>query len=100
MATQKEQFVINLLDTAKPLTEMILENAPAIVTQWNSLGYGSGGSDEIVDGDLTNFNGLTALQLQLFIGALQQLDNYLNNVAVVTATRNAIFNDLKFVNFG
>jgi hypothetical protein len=100
MATQKELFVIDLIDVAKALTAAGMEQSPDIVTQWQSLGYASAGSDPIIDADLTNFNGLTAAQLNSFIGALNQLANYFTNTAVTTAAREAIFNDLKFVNFG
>jgi hypothetical protein len=100
MATQKERFVIELTDVAKSLNTYALEQAPDIVQQWQSLGYASGGSDPIIDGDLTGFNGLTAAQLNSFIGALNVLDNYFNNVAVATSDRVALYTNLKFVNFG
>lgn len=97
MATQKELFVNDLLDLAQALNTFMLENTPDIVQQWQSLGYASAGSDPIVDGDLTAYNGLTAAQLNSFIGAIGLFDDYFNNVSVPAADRVAIFTNLKFV---
>jgi hypothetical protein len=105
MATQIEKYVIDLLETAKGLNTNGLEQAPDIVQQWQSLGYASAGSNPIVDGDLTRFNSsetpqaLLASQLNQFIGALNELDDYFNNGAVSTGARVAIYTGLNFVTF-
>lgn len=97
MATQKEIFVVDFTVHLQALIDEALEYAPSLVASWNSLGYNSGGSDPVVDGDLTNFNGVTAAQLNSAITALGDLANYFNNVAVPTLDRAPIFNDLKNV---
>ena len=60
-------------------------------------GYDSGGSDPIVDGDITDLN-KTAAEVALMITLAQQFANFVNNSAVTTgdydSTLSAMRQDL------
>lgn len=100
MATQKENYVISLLDLAKNIANEAMDKGPDLTSQYFDLGYNSGGGDEIVDGDLTNFNGLTAAEVSGVITALQQLANYFDNAAVTTGDYAVSYNNVRYVVFG
>ncbi len=101
MATQKELFSIDLLTVAQSTTTQVMDEINNVINTYFDNGYNGGGSDPIVDGDLsTNFNGLTAAQLGSIITAFQQLDNYFNNSAVTTADYSVNFNAVRNAQFG
>ena len=60
-------------------------------TVYFDRGYNSGGSDPIGDGDVVTL-GITAAQLGSLVTLIQQLNNFLGNVAVITADYDSTLN--------
>lgn len=107
MATQKELFVIDLLETAQNAAKQVMDKVESIDSQYFDSGYNSGGSNPIVDDDLngvnpgtTGFNGITAAQVASVITAYQQLNNFFQNSAVATADYSVTFNTVRNAKFG
>lgn len=96
MATQKELDVIDLLEVANNTAKQVMDKVQTIESVYFDKGYDGAGSNPIIDGDLTNFNGLTAAQIASNITAFQQLNNFFQNIAVVqgdySVTLNAVRN--------
>lgn len=85
--SQKLTFASKAQERATALAQ----NADLIIDQisvFYDRGYNVGGVDPIVDGDLTSL-GITAAQLTAFITLAEQLKNFLDNAAVVTADYDA-----------
>ena len=99
MATQKEVFVLRLMELAQTIGNDVMMKSVDLTAQYFDLGYNSGGADEIIDDDLTNFNGVTATQVSNVITALDQLKNYFNNSAVTTGDYASIYNSVRYVMF-
>jgi len=66
-------------------------------TVYFDRGYNSGGTNPIVDGDIVSLN-ITAADLAALVTLAQQLNNFLDNLAVATgdydATLNAVRTDV------
>jgi hypothetical protein len=95
MATQKELFVIDLLEVAQNAAKQVMDKVSVIDSSYFDNGYDGGGSDPIVDTpDLDNFNGITAAEIASVITAFQQLNNFFQNAAVTqgdySVTLNAV----------
>ena len=93
MATQKELYVVELIRISNTLSQ-VMEKPELLTGQYFDLGYNSGGSDPIVDGDLINFNGIVAADVTNAITALEQLTNYFSNSAVTQGDYAASYNNL------
>lgn len=63
-------------------------------TVYFDRGYNSGGSNPIVDGDIVSLN-ITAADLGALITLIQQLNNFLGNVAVTTGDYDATLNTVR-----
>ena len=95
MATQKELFTNRLLQVAQKATFEVMDEINNIIDQYFDNTYNSGGADEIIDADLTNYNGLTAAEVGSVITAFQQIDNYFNNAAVTTGDYAVTYNAVR-----
>lgn len=100
MATQKELFVIDLMETAQNAAKQVMDKVASLDSQYFDNGFNSGGSDEIIDADLTGFNGITAAQVASVITYLQQQNNMYQNVAVVQGDYSVTLNTVRSVQFG
>ncbi len=99
MATQKELFVIDLLEVSQNSATQVMDKVVDIDSSFFDNGYDGAGSDPIVDGDLTNFNGITAAQISSVITAFQQLNNFFQNSAVATGDYSVTLNAVRNARF-
>lgn len=95
MATQKELFVDRLLQVAQRTAFQVMDEIGSITDQYFDNTYNSGGADQIIDADLSNYNGLTAAEVGSVITAFQQLANYFNNAAVTTGDYAVTYNAVR-----
>lgn len=65
-----------------------------VETVYFDRGYNGGGTNPIVDGDITILN-ITAAQLTSLITLIQQLNNFLGNIAVTTADYDSTLNNVR-----
>jgi hypothetical protein len=82
-------FIARIEELAK-----VMDQINAMTEEYFDNGYNSGGADEIVDGDLTDF-AITATELGNGITLFQQLDNFFGNSAVSTGDYRATVNMLR-----
>jgi len=93
MSVVKQRFVNGVLDMAKTLAETkdLLASARAV---YFDRGYNSGGSDPIIDDDISGL-GVTATQLTNMMTLAEQLENFFGNSAVSTADYDASLNQFR-----
>lgn len=89
----KEDFA-NRLRSASSRFMQDAEDLAALYATYFDRGYNSGGSDEIVDGDVIEAE-TTAADIAAGITASEQLANYLNAGAVTSADYSASWNRLR-----
>lgn len=72
----------------------LFRDAPDLEGVYFDRGYNGGGSDPIVDGDVSGL-GITAADIASGITLVQQLQNFANNSAVTTGDYSATVNALR-----
>lgn len=90
----KSTYVRKLMDAATRLSQVANEFGD-LVSVYFDRGYNSGGSDELVDGDIASGLGITAVDVGNGVTLAQQLDNFLNNASVSTGDYDATLNKLR-----
>jgi len=93
MASAKFNFGEKSQSVGTSLAQAANEAAD-IVSVYFDRGYDSGGSDPIVNNDVSGLN-ITPAQLGLLITLFQQLANFVDNVAVAAADRDATLNAIR-----
>jgi hypothetical protein len=89
----KEAFIRQLTTTATALAQSF-DTANAIINAYFDRGYGSGGTNEILDADLVDV-GLTAANVASAITLCQQLQALRNGGAVAAADYDSTLNVLR-----
>jgi hypothetical protein len=87
VSASKTQFVNNIQILANQL-ESARVLADEIATAYFKMGFNGGGSNPIVDADVTG-NGLTAAKVSNLVTLAQQLGNFFGNAAVTQADYRA-----------
>ena len=77
----KTDFAYDVILRIRRLAE-VADVSDALVSEWASSEFGSGGANEIVDGDLTDFQS-SAADLTAAITLLTQFNNFVGNSAVI-----------------
>lgn len=92
----KSEFAEELQENAT-LMAQLAERMVSLEATYFDRGYNGGGSDPIIDGDVSSF-GITAANVSSWITLAQQFANFRDNSAVTTgdydSTLNAIRNDI------
>ena len=94
MASAKFNFGEKSQSVATSLAQAA-NDADDIVSVYFDRGYDSGGSDQIVDGDIIEGLNITAAQLGLLITLFQQLAKFVGNAAVTQADYDATLNVIR-----
>ncbi len=89
----KSDFVYDVILRMRRLAE-VADVGDSLAKEWSDSGFGSGGGNEIVDGDLTDFQ-ITAAELTSAITLLQQFNNFVGNSAVLQGDYMATLNKVR-----
>ena len=76
----KSDFAYDIILRMRRLAE-VADVGDSLAKEWSDSGFGSGGANEIVDADLTDYQ-ISAADLTSAITLLQQFNNFTGNSAV------------------
>lgn len=82
--TKKERFVWEAFDVFLKVKE-VMESVNGVIDPYFDNGFDSGGSDPIIDGNISEYFDFSAAEFGSGITALQQLNNLFRNSAVTPA---------------
>jgi hypothetical protein len=86
MATEKVQFVNDVHTAAQRLKEL-RDLCNKISQCWTANGYASGGSDELVAGDISASFGCSVSEVTDMVTLAQAFEDFMSNSSVATSDR-------------
>ena len=89
----KDGFAYDIILRMRRLAE-VADVGDSLAKEWSDSGFGSGGGNEIVDGDLTDYQ-ISAADLTAAITLLQQFNNFVGNDPVTQGDYMSTLNKVR-----